>query len=104
MLDWRLKDSCPPASSRAPPVILGLGMDLLEVSRIEREIESRGDGLIEEVLLPTAIAFCRSMHHPCRHYAARFAAKEALFKALGTGRAGAISWLDAEVLRDESGR
>jgi holo-[acyl-carrier protein] synthase len=85
-------------------VILGLGMDLIEVSRFEREVQSRGDGLLAEILLPSEIAWCRAMHRPSRHYAARFAAKEALFKALGTGRTGAISWLDAEVVRDESGK
>jgi holo-[acyl-carrier protein] synthase len=85
-------------------VILGLGMDLIEVSRFEREVESRGEGLLEEILRPAEIADCRALHRPCRHYAARFAAKEALFKALGTGRSGEMSWLDAEVLKDGSGK
>ena len=79
-------------------------MDLIEVSRFEREIRERGDGLLEEVLLPSELAYCRAMHRPHPHYAARFAAKEALLKALGTGKTGPISWHDVEVRRDGSGR
>ena len=84
-------------------MIVGLGMDLIEVSRFETELRERGDGMIEAVLLPSEIAYCRTKHRPCQHYAVRFAAKEALFKALGTGLAGEMSWHDVEVLRDERG-
>ena len=85
-------------------MIIGLGMDLIEVSRFETELRDRGDGLIEEVLLPSEIAYCRDKRRACPYYAARFAAKEALFKALGTGMTGGMSWHDAEVLRDGKGR
>jgi len=90
------------AGARA--VLLGLGIDLVEVERVEREIETRGESLLDEVLCPGEIAYCRSKRRPGPHVAARFAAKEALLKALGTGRAGRISWHDAEVVHDERGR
>lgn len=57
-----------------------------------------------EVFTPGEISYCESQRYPERHYAARFAAKEALYKALGTGKVGAMSWLDIEVRRDDSGK
>jgi holo-[acyl-carrier protein] synthase len=88
----------------AHAVLLGLGIDLVEVERVERQLEKLGDSLLDEVLCPGEIAYCRGKRRPGPHIAARFAAKEALLKALGTGRAGRISWHDAEVVHDERGR
>lgn len=85
-------------------MILGLGIDLIEVSRFERHIARHGEDVIEQVLSAPEMACCRRARHPHRAYATRFAAKEAFLKALGTGLAGGISWHDAEVEGAGTGR
>lgn len=83
-------------------MILGIGCDLIESSRLRDRLQSDAD-FLSAVFTPAEIAYCDAMRYPARHYAARFAAKEALLKALGTGLRGAMSWLDMEVRSDESG-
>jgi holo-[acyl-carrier protein] synthase len=85
-------------------VILGIGLDLVEVARFERAVIRHGDGFLEELFSPREIAYCQGMRRPCPFFAARFAAREAFFKALGTGREGSIGWLDVEVQRETSGK
>ena len=85
-------------------MILGVGLDLVEVERFERDVTRHGDGFLEELFSPREIAYCQGMRWPYPFYAARFAAREALFKALGTGRDGSMSWHDAEVHREASGK
>ena len=85
-------------------MIAGVGIDLIEIARFEKECAARGDALVEEVLAPDELAYCRSMHVPFPFYAARFAAKEAFFKAIGTGLRGKLSWHDLEVCRDDLGK
>jgi holo-[acyl-carrier protein] synthase len=91
----------------APPpkaiaMILGIGTDLLDVSRMEQELLKGKVGPREELFTPSEIAYCEGMRNPARHFAARFAAKEALVKALPVP--GAIPRLrDVEVERTETG-
>ena len=85
-------------------MILGVGLDVVEVASFERDVTRHGDGLLEELFSPPEIAYCQGMRRPYPFYAARFAAREALFKALGTGRDGSMSWRDAEVHREASGK
>ncbi len=85
-------------------MIVGIGIDLMEVARIRREVERRGDGFFLEILTPDEREYCLSMARPFPSVAARFAAKEALFKALGTGKRGAMSWQDLQVLRNQLGK
>ncbi len=84
-------------------MILGVGIDLAGVERIRREVARQGDSFLDEFLTPAEIAHCRSKHRPHPSYAARFAAKEAFGKALGTGVAGSMSWRDIEVRIDAGG-
>ncbi len=79
-------------------MILGIGTDLLDVGRMARELETGGAGFRDDVFTPAEIAYCEARRHPARHFAARFAAKEALFKALPGAPAG--FWRDVEVARD----
>jgi holo-[acyl-carrier protein] synthase len=78
-------------------MILGVGMDLVEVGRLERAVSSRGEGFLTEILNQGEIDRFRRSSRFIPACAAAFAAKEALFKALGTGRTGLVSWLDAEM-------
>jgi len=84
-------------------MILGLGIDLADVGRIERAL-TRQEGLCERLFCPAEIVYCREKRYPHIHFAARFAAKEAFLKALGTGLRGKMNWLEMEVKQDNLGR
>jgi holo-[acyl-carrier protein] synthase len=85
-------------------MILGIGVDAVDIPRMRRALEKQGDRFARRVFTPAEQEYCRSHRDPTPYFAARFAAKEALFKALGTGWARGITWLDAEVCREEHGR
>lgn len=84
-------------------MILGIGTDLFDVDRMRRQLESDA-GFAESVFLPAEISYCRSMHDPAPHFAARFAAKEAIVKAMADAGGSGSFWLDAEVVREDSGK
>jgi holo-[acyl-carrier protein] synthase len=81
-------------------MILGIGVDVLEIERIRKIIERLRDRFLSRVFTSEEQRFCNMHRDAAPHYAVRFAAKEAAFKALGTGWAKGVTWLDAEVLRD----
>jgi holo-[acyl-carrier protein] synthase len=83
--------------------VVGLGLDLVEVSRIRALLEKSGDRFKERVFTDAEVMYCDSCADGAMHYAARFAAKEAVAKALGTGFTSGVSWRDIEVLRSEGG-
>jgi holo-[acyl-carrier protein] synthase len=85
-------------------VIVGSGVDLCEVPRIRQAIERHGDRFKQRVFTPREIAYAERKANPFERYAARFAAKEAGMKALGTGWRGGIAWRDFEVTNLPSGR
>jgi len=84
-------------------MIVATGIDLVEISRIEEIFLRRGDRFRDRVFTPAEIAYCESVASRFASYAARFAAKEALMKALGTGWTEGVAWRDIEVMRNESG-
>ena len=84
-------------------MILGTGIDIVETMRIEDSLKKFGDRFLNRVFLPDEIAYCQSHKFPARHLAARFAAKEAVSKAFGTGIGKSLGWRDIEVCRKESG-
>ena len=84
-------------------MILGIGTDLFDVDRMRRRLESDAS-FAESVFLPAEISYCQSQHHPASHFAARFAAKEAVVKALADAGGSGSFWLDITVLRDPSGK
>lgn len=86
-------------------IVHGIGIDIVEVVRISRSIESSGKRFLDRIFTSDEQDYCRSMGAAApRHFAARFAAKEAISKTLGTGISGEVSWLEMEVRRDERGQ
>jgi holo-[acyl-carrier protein] synthase len=84
--------------------ILGIGMDIVETKRIADSLERFGDRFLNRVFLDGEIAYSRSMKLPQLHLAARFAAKEAVSKAFGTGIGREIGWRDMEIVREPGGQ
>lgn len=84
-------------------MIHGIGIDVVEVGRIEAAISNLGDAFLDRLFTAREREYCGKQKRPALHYAARFAAKEAVSKALGTGIGGQAGWLDMEVERAESG-
>jgi len=84
-------------------MIFGIGIDVVENARIADVIHHHGDRFVDKIYQTAEVDYCRSMKDPAPHFAARFAAKEALSKAFGTGFAGQFSWRDLEVRRKASG-
>ena len=78
-------------------MVLGCGVDLADVARFEREVARRGDALIEELFSASERAWCRRRRRAAEGYAMDYAAKEAVFKALGTGKVGRMAWHDIDV-------
>ncbi|HEY8530703.1 MAG TPA: holo-ACP synthase [Limnochorda sp.] len=83
--------------------IIGIGVDMIEVSRIQSALDRFGDRFLNRVFAPGEQRYALSRPNPAESLAARFAAKEAVMKALGTGRYG-VSWREIEVVRTSAGR
>lgn len=85
-------------------MIVGMGIDLTEVRRVETAIARHGRAFLNRVFTPDEIRYCDSHRDPAERYAARFAAKEAAMKALGTGWRRGVRWVDIEVTHLPGGR
>ena len=85
-------------------MIVGTGIDIVEVERIARAIEQYGDRFLQRIFTEGERRYCESKANRIERYAARFAAKEAAMKALGTGWSHGIRWQDIEICREPSGR
>lgn len=84
-------------------MIAGVGVDLIELDRFKAAMKRQGAPLLEKLFTPAERRYCEGKWNRIAHYAARFAAKEAVLKALGTGWSGGIRWTDVEVLREGIG-
>jgi holo-[acyl-carrier protein] synthase len=85
-------------------VIVGLGLDIAEIDRIEAAVTRHGAPFLERIYTTREVAYCESHKNKFERYAARFAAKEAAMKALGTGWRRGVRWRDIEVARDPNGK
>ena len=85
-------------------MIIGIGNDLFEIARLEQELRGDRERFRQQIFTSREIAYCETKHYPARHYAARFAAKEALLKALAVHGQGTFVLQEAEVANDESGQ
>ena len=82
-------------------MIIGTGIDIIEIDRIENAVERWGDVFLKYVLTPVEIEHAKKFKFPFRHYAGRFAAKEAVFKAMGIPH---LSWHDLTIINDSNGK
>jgi holo-[acyl-carrier protein] synthase len=85
-------------------MLIGTGIDLVEIGRIQRSVDRYGARFLDRVYTPAEQAYCLRKRLASESFAARFAAKEAAAKALGTGIRYGVTWLEIEVVREPSGR
>ena len=83
--------------------IIGIGVDIVEIARLDAAIQRQGQSLLDRCFLASEQSYCNQQRNPAIAYAARFAAKEAVAKALGTGIGAHLNWLSVEVRRKASG-
>ncbi|MBF0531753.1 MAG: holo-ACP synthase [Candidatus Omnitrophica bacterium] len=83
-------------------MIIGTGVDIIEVQRVKEAIDRWGDGFLSHVFTAKEIAYARQHKFPAQHFAARFAAKEAVYKAIGDDPR--VGWKDLEIVNDAHGR
>ena len=86
------------------PELIGIGTDITECLRIARMIERHGELFIGRVYTPDEIKYCQSRKQSTQHFTGRWAAKEAIMKALGTGWRRGISWRDIEIRNEPGGK
>jgi holo-[acyl-carrier protein] synthase len=92
------------AGTYGSAMILGTGVDIAETLRLQQGLERHGERFTKKIFTDAEIAYCERFKNRAERYAARFAAKEAAFKALGTGWREGIRWLDVEVVHLPSGK
>ena len=85
-------------------MIVGIGVDIARTARIEQTLERHGGRFVNRVFTTGEISYCERFKNRAERYAARFAAKEAAFKALGTGWREGVRWLDVEITHLPSGK
>ena len=85
-------------------MLKGVGTDIIEIDRIEKIFNRYGQKFLDRMFTESEQEYCLKYHNPIQHYAGRFAAKEALVKALGTGIRKDVSWIDIEILNDKLGK
>jgi len=83
--------------------ILGIGVDVVDVQRLKDVLEKKGKAFLDKVFSDMEVTYCKTRKKPHIHFSARFAAKEAVAKAMRTGWSGAFHWRDIEVVNDQSG-
>ncbi len=84
-------------------MIQGIGVDVVDVQRMKAVMAEQGEAFVDRVFTNTEISYCRSKQYPEQHFAARFAAKEAVSKAMQIGWSGIFRWKDVEVVNQPSG-
>jgi holo-[acyl-carrier protein] synthase len=84
--------------------VLGIGTDIIEMDRLQKSIEAHPERLLKRLFTIREKEYCLRYRNPIPHFAVRFAAKEAVAKALGCGFGERLSWQDLEILNDEAGK
>ncbi len=84
-------------------MVFGIGIDIIEIDRIKDSIEKYGDQFLKKIYTPSELEYSLSKTNKYQHLAARFAAKEAVYKALSTGLDKEIGWQDIEIVNEPNG-
>ena len=84
--------------------IVGTGVDLVEVPRFRKSVKRWGGRMLARIFTPAELAYCRTYHDPYEHLAVRFAAKEAVVKALGAPKGLGLEWKDVEISHAQTGQ
>ena len=84
--------------------VIGIGTDIVECLRVANMIEKHEDVFIQRVYTPDEIEYCGARKAATQHYAGRWAAKEAILKAIGTGWSNGIQWTDIEIVNEMGGK
>ena len=96
--------STPMNTQKNSPSVKGIGNDIVEIERMRQGIARHGLHFLNRLFTPREQDYCYKFKDPAPHFAGRFAAKEAIVKALGTGFGSQVSWHDIEVINDELGK
>jgi len=88
----------------SPETISGIGTDIIEIRRIQEAIERHGDRFTDRLFTKKEKSYCQQYNDPIPRFSGRFAAKEAILKALGTGLKPEITWQEIEVINDSHGK
>lgn len=84
--------------------IVGIGTDIIEISRIRKAFQEHGSRFLERLFTPSEQEYCERYADPFPHYAGRFAGKEAIVKGIGTGIQKETSWREVEIINDKNGK
>ena len=84
-------------------MVIGIGIDIIEIDRIKESIEKYGEKFLNKIYTPIEIDYCNQKVNKFQHFAARFAAKEAIYKALATGWQKDLYWQDIEIENGPTG-
>ncbi len=84
-------------------MILGIGIDIIEIDRIKKSVDKFGDHFLSKIYTPNELEYCLNKHNKYQHLAARFAAKEAIYKALSSEWGREISWQDIDIMNEPNG-
>ncbi len=84
-------------------MVIGIGVDIIEISRIKQSVAKYGDRFLSKIYTPNELNYCLNKPNKYQHLAARFAAKEAIYKALATGWKKGVGWQDMEIINERSG-
>jgi holo-[acyl-carrier protein] synthase len=84
-------------------MVIGIGIDIIEIDRIKKSVDGNGDKFLEKVNTPSELKYCLSKKNKYQHLAARFAAKEAIYKAISSNWDSELSWQDMEIVNTPNG-
>jgi len=84
-------------------MVIGIGIDIIEIERIKRSVDTYGDSFLNKIFTQNELNYCLSKHNKYQHLAARFAAKEAIYKAMASSWEKDITWKSIEITNESNG-
>lgn len=84
-------------------MVIGIGIDIIEIARVKKSIDTFGDSFLNKIYTQNELDYCLAKHNKYQHLAARFAAKEAIYKALASGWEKDATWKSMEIINEPNG-